>query len=72
MGVEAQAKVIFPMINLVVQVLNADWLTAVVYQTIYHGYDKTYIFTYIFKAPRGFVVYRQYTTAKGLYPGTLL
>uniref|UniRef100_A0AAZ3QJT2 Serine/threonine-protein kinase STK11 n=1 Tax=Oncorhynchus tshawytscha TaxID=74940 RepID=A0AAZ3QJT2_ONCTS len=23
--------------------LNADWLTAMVYQTVYHGYDKTFI-----------------------------
>ena len=27
-------------INWVVPALNADWLTAVVYQTVYHGYDK--------------------------------
>ena len=32
-------------INWVVRALNADWLTAVVYQTVYHGYDKTFIFT---------------------------
>ena len=25
--------------------LNADWLKAVVYQTVYHLYDKTFIFT---------------------------
>jgi hypothetical protein len=25
--------------------LKADWLKAVVYQTVYHGYDKTCIFT---------------------------
>ena len=25
--------------------LDADWLTAVLYQTVYHRYDKTYIFT---------------------------
>jgi hypothetical protein len=30
--------------NWVVRALNADWLTAVVYQTVYHGYDKTFIF----------------------------
>jgi hypothetical protein len=30
-------------INWVVRELNADWLKAVVYQTIYHGYDKTFI-----------------------------
>ena len=34
-------------INWVVRALNADWLTAVVYQTVYHGYDKTFIFTLI-------------------------
>ena len=28
-------------INWMVQALNADWLTGVVYQTVYHGYDKT-------------------------------
>jgi hypothetical protein len=27
------------------QALNADWLTAMVYQTIYHRYDKTFSFT---------------------------
>ena len=27
--------------NLVVRALNADWLTAVVYPTVYHGDDKT-------------------------------
>ena len=32
-------------INWVVPALNADWLTAVVYQTIFHRYDKTFIFT---------------------------
>ena len=26
-------------------VVHADWLTAVVYQTVYQGYDKTFIFT---------------------------
>ena len=31
-------------INWMVRALNADWLTAVVYQTVYHGYDKTLIF----------------------------
>ena len=25
--------------------LNSDWLIAVVYQTVYHGYDKTFIST---------------------------
>ena len=34
-------------INWVVRALNADWLTALVYQTIYHGYKKTFIFTAI-------------------------
>jgi hypothetical protein len=32
------------MINWVVQALNADWLTAVVYQTVYHGYDNIYFY----------------------------
>ena len=32
-------------INGVVQALNANWLTAVVYLTIYHRYDKTFIVT---------------------------
>ena len=32
-------------VNWVVQALNADRLTAVVYQTVYHRYDKTCIFT---------------------------
>ena len=27
-----------------VRALNADWLTAVAYQTVYHGYDKTIYF----------------------------
>ena len=31
-------------IDWVVPVLNADWLTAVVYQTVYHEYDNTYQF----------------------------
>ena len=61
-------------INKVFWAMNADWLTAVVYQTIYHGYDKTFICTalitlvtslYSNKAPWWFVVYCQYTTAKG-------
>ena len=30
-------------INWVVQALNADWLKAVVYQTVCNGYDKTFI-----------------------------
>ena len=32
-------------INLLVRALNADWLTAVVYQTVYREYDKTCIYT---------------------------
>ena len=32
-------------INWVVQAMNADWLKAVVYQTVYHRYDKTFIST---------------------------
>jgi hypothetical protein len=35
----------FTFINWVVQALNADCLKAVVCQTIYHGYGKTFIFT---------------------------
>uniref|UniRef100_A0A4W5KRX9 Ig-like domain-containing protein n=1 Tax=Hucho hucho TaxID=62062 RepID=A0A4W5KRX9_9TELE len=31
-------------INWGVPALSADWLEAVVYQTVYHGYDKTFIF----------------------------
>jgi hypothetical protein len=34
-----------PSMNWMVQALNADWLTAVVYQTVYHGYDKTFLVT---------------------------
>jgi hypothetical protein len=30
-------------INWVVKPMNADWLTAVVYQIVYHGYDKIFI-----------------------------
>jgi hypothetical protein len=62
-------------INRVVRALNADWLTAMVYQTIYHRYDKTfnfYCFNYVRnqfinsnKAPQGFVIYGQYTMATG-------
>ena len=36
-------------INWVVRALNADWLTAVVYQTVNHGYDKQFIFTALIK-----------------------
>ena len=36
---------ILAIINWVVRALNADWQRAVVYQTVYHGYDKTFIFT---------------------------
>jgi hypothetical protein len=32
-------------INWVVRALNADWLTAMVYHTVYHGYYKTCTFT---------------------------
>jgi hypothetical protein len=32
-------------LNWVVQALNADWLTAVVYETVYYEYDTTFIFT---------------------------
>ena len=32
-------------INLVVQALNADWLTVVVYHPVYYAYDKAFIFT---------------------------
>ena len=37
--------VLLYIIKWVVRALNADWLTAMVYQTVYHGYDKTFIFT---------------------------
>jgi hypothetical protein len=54
-----------------VRALNDDWLTAMVYQMVYQGYDKTFFSTALItvynsnKAPWGFVVYGQYTTAKG-------
>ena len=32
-------------INWVVRALNADWLSAVVFLTVYYWYDKTFIFT---------------------------
>jgi hypothetical protein len=32
-------------INWVNRAMNADWLTAVVYQAVYHRSDKTFIFT---------------------------
>ena len=35
---------ISPIINWVVEALNADWLTAMVYQTISHRDGKIYIF----------------------------
>ena len=35
----------FFIINCVVRALNADWLKAMVCQTLYHGYDKAFIFT---------------------------
>ena len=35
-------KCLYCIINWVVRALNADWLKSVVYQTAYHGYDKTY------------------------------
>jgi hypothetical protein len=37
--------VIYYIINWVVLAVNADWLKAMVYETVYHGYDKTSIFT---------------------------
>ena len=40
-----QLCVLLLIINWVVWALNADWLKAVVYQTVYHGYDKTFILT---------------------------
>ena len=30
----------FFIINWVVRALNADWLSAMVYQPVYHGYEK--------------------------------
>ena len=38
-------RYIIRIINWVVRALNANWLTAVVYQTVSHRYDKTFIFT---------------------------
>lgn len=35
---------LFNIINWVVRASNADWLKAVVLQTIYQGYDKIFIF----------------------------
>ena len=40
---------IIAIINWLVRALNADCLTAVVYQTVYHGYDKTFICTALIK-----------------------
>uniref|UniRef100_A0A4W5P3M8 GTP binding protein 2b n=1 Tax=Hucho hucho TaxID=62062 RepID=A0A4W5P3M8_9TELE len=40
-----KVSLVIIIINWVVRVLNADWLTAVVYQPVYHEYDKTFIFT---------------------------
>ena len=34
-----------PIINSVVRDFDADWLTVVAYQIVYHMYDKTLIFT---------------------------
>ena len=34
---------IMAIINWVVSALNSDWLKAMVYQTVYHVYDKTLI-----------------------------
>ena len=43
-------------INWVVRALNADWLTAVVYQTVYHGNVKTYIFTALITLVTPFII----------------
>jgi hypothetical protein len=69
-----QCHGIINIINWVVQALNADWLTTVVNQTIYHGYDfdfdffcSNYVgnqFIIVIRHLLGFVVYGQYTTAK--------
>jgi hypothetical protein len=57
-----------------VRALNANWLAAVVYQTVYtrgmtkYFYCSNYIgnqFIMAKQAPWEFVVYGQYTTAKG-------
>ena len=40
-------------INWVVRALNADWLKAVVYQTVYHKYDKTFRFTLLIRLVTG-------------------
>ena len=64
--------VITVFINWMVRALNADWLTAVGYQTICHGYDKTIFYSCNFVGNQfiieirhhgGVVVYGQYTTA---------
>ena len=63
-----------------IRALNADWLTAVVYQTIHHGMTKhLFLLLYLhFKfviAIRPFwwfVVYGQYTTAKGCIQALLV
>ena len=66
-------QLLLTIINCVVRDLNADWLTAMVYQTVYYRYDKTFIFTALIMlvtvynsntAPQGFVIYGQYTKAK--------
>ena len=44
-GCKYHIHVLYVIINWVVRALNADWLTAVVYQTVFHGHDKTFIFT---------------------------
>jgi hypothetical protein len=41
---QVDEKKLIHIINWVVRVLNVDWLTDVVYQTGYHGYDKTFNF----------------------------
>ena len=50
---------IWLLINWVVRALNADWLTVVVYQTVYHSYDNTFIFTALMTLVTSF-------TSKGL------
>ena len=39
-----------------VPALNADWLTAVVYQTVYHGYDKTFYFVCSYYVGNQFII----------------
>ena len=41
----SDTQCLFSLLNGVVRTQNADWLTAMVYQTVYHSYDKAFMFT---------------------------